>query len=192
MSLTIATIVEGHGEVQALPVLLRRFADALGYSIQVPMPIRVSRDRFLKKQEEFDRMIALAVAKSGESRRVLILVDADDDCAKELGARVSEQAQKLRPDVQFGVVCAVKEYECWFLAALDSLIGKRGIPQGALPPLDPESIRGAKEWLNQKSSQGYDPARDQAAYTQLMDIDQCRSARSFQKMEKEAIRLLSS
>ena len=46
----VAAIVEGDGEVAALPVLLRRIGEwrTPGYFIHVVTPIRVRRDQFLK------------------------------------------------------------------------------------------------------------------------------------------------
>ena len=49
----IATIVEGHGEVEAVPILLRRIAErvAPGIALEVPRPIRVKRHQILKARE---------------------------------------------------------------------------------------------------------------------------------------------
>nr|VFJ92719.1 MAG: hypothetical protein BECKLFY1418B_GA0070995_103820 [Candidatus Kentron sp. LFY] len=46
--ITIATIVEGHGEVKALPVLLRRLGPWLSPQchVEIESPIRVHRDAF--------------------------------------------------------------------------------------------------------------------------------------------------
>jgi len=51
MTSRVVPIVEGHGEVKALPVLLRRLCSWLtpdSYT-DVETPIRVRRDRFLNK-----------------------------------------------------------------------------------------------------------------------------------------------
>lgn len=83
----IASIVEGDGEVSALPVLLRRLASEWDSAVAInPLPpIRVRRDKFLNKDEEFRRQLLLAAAKSGENGWILIVLDADDDCPAELG-----------------------------------------------------------------------------------------------------------
>ena len=51
--ISIASIVEGDGEVAALPILLRRLAAELEPFVLVNAlpPIRVRRDRFLSKDE---------------------------------------------------------------------------------------------------------------------------------------------
>lgn len=75
--MSIASIVEGDGEVAALPVLLRRLAAewSPGAIVQALQPIRVRRDKFLNKDEEFRRQLLLAAAKSGEDGWVLIVLD---------------------------------------------------------------------------------------------------------------------
>ncbi|MGC9216666.1 hypothetical protein [Acidithiobacillus sp.] len=84
----IASIVEGDGEVAALPILLRRVGawQSPDKNFNVLPPIRVRRDRFLNRDDEFRRMLLLAAAKCGESGWILVLLDADDDCPSELGA----------------------------------------------------------------------------------------------------------
>ena len=57
---TIITIVEGQGEVFAVPILIRRIAAAVPSVVsQVPKPIRVKRNRFLK-ENELERYVDLA------------------------------------------------------------------------------------------------------------------------------------
>ena len=58
---TIIAIVEGDGEVQAVPILIRRIANAAapGLFPDVPKPIRVRRDRILKPGE-IERYVELA------------------------------------------------------------------------------------------------------------------------------------
>jgi len=59
----IAVIVEGHGEVQAVPVLLRRIAEevAPGVALTVARPMRVHRDRVLQKAE-LERYLDIAIS----------------------------------------------------------------------------------------------------------------------------------
>ena len=73
--IAIASIVEGDGEVAALPILLRRMGEWLTPSIGINLsqPIRVRRDRFLNRDEEFRRYLLLAAAKCGDSGWILVL-----------------------------------------------------------------------------------------------------------------------
>jgi hypothetical protein len=57
----------------------------------------------------------------------------------------------------------------------------------------PETVRGCKEWLSDKMSQGegYDEVNDQPALTQLFDLKTARAAcPSFEKCHRELTRLL--
>nr|VFJ77764.1 MAG: protein of unknown function (DUF4276) [Candidatus Kentron sp. FW] len=128
----IFTIVEGEGEVNAFPVLLRRLGEWLSpqCSVQVERPIRVPRDRFLKRKEEFRRFLWLAAAKSGDIGWIIILLDADDDCPARLGPEILERASVIVPHRQVSVILADREFEAWFLAAAPSLNGKRGFSYG--------------------------------------------------------------
>ena len=91
----IITIVEGSGEVAALPILVRRIAAAAlrGAAPQVPRPIRVRRDQFLK-ENELERYVDLAARQSGPDGGVLIVLDADDDCPPELASRILRRATR--------------------------------------------------------------------------------------------------
>ena len=123
---TIAAIVEGEGDVHALPVLLRRLAQTRGvFDFIIPTPIRVARDRFLRRDEEFRRMLLLASAKAGPGGTVLVLLDADDDCPADLAQESTVRARQILPGANLAVVIANREYEAWFLAAA------RRLPAGA-------------------------------------------------------------
>lgn len=63
--ISVASIVEGDGEVAALPVLLRRLSDwrTPGVPVTLLKPIRVHRDRFLRRDDEFRRHLLLAANK---------------------------------------------------------------------------------------------------------------------------------
>ena len=56
-------------------------------------PIRVRRDRFLNREDEFRRYLLLAAAKCGDQGWILILLDADDDCPAESAIQILRRAQ---------------------------------------------------------------------------------------------------
>ncbi|MCW7537396.1 DUF4276 family protein [Aquabacterium sp. A7-Y] len=182
---TIVTIVEGDGEVKAVPILLRRIAESHGvYDLDVPVPIRVHRDQFIQRQDEFQRKVLLAAAKAGLAGVILILLDADDDCPVELARAIGERASAVAPHKTISVVIANREYEAWFLAAADSLAGKRGLSPELQPPADPDALRNAKGWLSQRMPGGrYHEVLDQAAMTAIFDIDEAaRRSRSMRRL----------
>jgi len=192
----VASIVEGDGEVAALPVLLRRMSGWLSPEVHavVPPPIRVRRDRFLNRVDEFRRMLLLAAGKCGEDGWILVLLDADDDCPAELGADVLVRAQAIVPHRRLSVVLANREYESWFIAAQTSLHGRRGFSIDDHPAPDVERIRGAKEWLSAHMGGGrYRESTDQPAFSSLIDLDEARAnSRSFRKLCDEWLRFVAA
>lgn len=191
---TIVAIVEGPGEVDAIPILIRRIAAAALPSAapHVPRPIRVKRDRFLK-EHELERYVDLAARQSGPDGGVLIVLDADDDCPPELAATILRRATRARSDRPIKVVLARREYEAWFLAAATSIAGRRGLPGDITAPNEAESIRDAKGWLTSRMPPGraYKETRDQPALTSLFDLATARrGAPSFDKMWRTVTQLL--
>ena len=91
----IASIVEGHGEVQALPVLLRRLASVVDPETDLHLnpAIRVKVASFLDEKDGgyFEKYIELAArkAKAWPKSCVLILLDCEDFCPAELGPRTN-------------------------------------------------------------------------------------------------------
>ena len=188
MTVKVSAIVEGDGEVHALPILLRRIAQWLTPEcpVQILMPIRVPRMSLVNKPQEFSRHLQLAASKCGESGWILVLLDADDDCPKALGEQLRERAQQATPHRQVAVVLANREYEAWFIAAAASLEGHRSLriaPEDA--QTDAEQPRNAKGWLALRKADrsGYHPVTDQPALSARMDLQMAFDrSRSFRKL----------
>ncbi len=188
--ITVVPIVEGHGEVAAVPALLHRIGAKVSPDVGflINEPIRVSRDRFIRNSDdEFIRKLKLAALKCLNQGWILILLDADDDCPKELGVSILQRAQEVVPQSKVSVVLANREYEAWFLAAATSLNGVCGFEfhESSLP--DAESIRGAKEWLSKRITNGrYHEVQDQPVFTRRMDLEMALSrSRSLRKLCSE-------
>jgi Domain of unknown function (DUF4276) len=183
---TIVPIVEGDGEVQAFPVLLRRIAAARpqGSGFQVAKAIRVRRDRFINRPDEMRRMMLLAAAKAGPQGRVIVLLDADDDCPADLGARLQSEVSALVSHISSAVVLANREYEAWFIAAAASIDGVRGFSSVGVDIERCELTRNAKGAMGRHMPGGhYSPISDQAAFSERLDLDQARThSRSFRKL----------
>lgn len=195
MARRIATIVEGHGEVDAVPLLIRRIAETSqgASACELARPIRVGRQRLLA-EGELERTVELAARQAGEDGGILILLDADDDCPRSLAEIVRSRATIVRSDRTIRVVLAKREFESWFLAAAESLAGQRGLAQELRPPRDSEAVRGAKEWLSDRMPPGraYRPTLDQASLTARFDLALARArAPSFDKLCRDVESLLS-
>ena len=189
----IACIVEGEGEVAAVPILVRAIAANLypELAIEIPRPIRVNRYQVIK-DGELEREVELAAQKISGQGAIFIIFDSDDDCPAELGPTLLDRASQVRSDLPIAVVLANHEFEAWFLAAAESLRGKRGLKNDIHSPRAPEAIRNAKGWLSERmgDNRTYRETRDQPALTALFDLEQARQANSFDKCYREIVRLL--
>ena len=178
-------VVEGRGEVEAIPELIRRVVAHLSPSTfaRVQRPIRVKRNQIVQEQI-FKRYVERA-SRVGAKARVLVLLDADGDCPCELAADLMAWGRAARSDRLIRVVLAKREYEAWFIAAAESLADGGILQFTGSPPDDPEGIRNAKGWIAARMTAGrsYSPPKGQAALTRAFDIAQARrNSPSFDKM----------
>lgn len=191
----IAAIVEGHGEVEAVPILIRRIAETIdpGFVPRVLAPLRVPASRLLK-EGEIERSVEFAGRRLSGKGGIIVIVDCDWDagCPAKDGPSLLQRAVKARRDVPITVILAKKEFEAWFLAAAESLRGKYSLPEDLQSPSDPEHIRGAKEWLSAKMAPGrtYAETTDQPTFATLFDMNLARRADSFDKCFREITNML--
>ena len=180
----IQPIVEGHGDVAALPVLLRRFVVEAGVpAVGVGRPVRRPRQR-LVREDGVRQAVRLAIAQP-DCGAALVLLDGDADCPAELGPTVQAWAAAAAGNVPCRVVLAHREYEAWFLAAIESLRGQRAVRSDADSHPDPESPRGAKEQLEARMRPGatYLETVDQPAFSAVFSLSSAyRRSRSFRKL----------
>ncbi len=186
MTIPIVSIVEGHGEVESAPLLLRRLAAEIRpqHWIDASYPFRVPRDKLLKpgQLERYFRFAAAQAARGG----VLILIDAEDPdsgCPAKLRPLIQERITAIRNDTPTLIVIAKNEYEAWFLAAAESLRGQRGLRNDLGPRPNAEVIRGAKEWIQVRMEAGnrYSETVDQPALTAIFDLQSARQSPSFDR-----------
>jgi hypothetical protein len=185
MPIRIACIVEGHGEVASVPLLIRRIALTVDPAISVHVhTIRVAKSKLLKAGE-LERAVRLAGMRAAPNGGLLLLLDSDDDCPAQLGPALAARLHTSRSDLPCVVVLANREFECWFVAAAASF--------GIEAPPDPEAIRGAKEGIELHTPAGvYSPSTDQPSYTAQFDMDQARRAPSFDRCYRKVTALLET
>ena len=193
----IYPIVEGYGEVSAVPVLLRRFAHEVfeNYTIDVHRAHRLSKGQILTPPH-LENAVELAARKMSTYQRkaLILLLDSDLDCPAEIGIQLQERIHQSRPDIPHSVVLPKHEFEAWFLAAARSLRGKNSVLTTADPPDDPEGIIGAKEYLERRLMEGgasYSPTVDQPALSSYFSFQEARVCRSFRKLEADLQRLFN-
>jgi hypothetical protein len=186
----IVPIVEGQGEVEALPKLLYKLLSEMERTdILVGRPKNAHGCGNLLKQNGLERFLALALNEP-DCDAVLILIDADKECPRTFAEMLARGTKALQPQHSVVIVVAKCEYEAWFLASLETIAGKpiesrSGLPAGLTFNKDVESIVGAKAWLTNKMPEGriYKENEDQAPLTSLLDTALVRAkSRSFRRM----------
>jgi len=116
----IGLVVEGRGEQQALPLLLRRHrADSGDYRDILSAPVVChGRDKALMRNG-VEGFVATAAARPG-CRGVLVVLDAEGDAACQLGPELQRRAQ-LVTATPVAVCLAEPMYEGWLVASAETL-----------------------------------------------------------------------
>lgn len=116
-SKSIIAIVEGPGEMEAIPLLLRRLlTQNQQYQITIQPPINAHGLGNLTIVGGLEKFLKVA-QKRPLCSAILVLVDADVDCAKEIAAELADRARSHNPHIATAVVAAKFRYENWFLAS---------------------------------------------------------------------------
>jgi len=190
----IQPIVEGHGEVAAFPLLLRRLQDAaVNYEFGISHPIRRKRSELVA---EAKLRVAVQLAKATpDCVGILILLDADDDVVCTMGPQLLGWARSEAGEIPCEVVLANREYEAWFLASMESLRGSCGVSANATSHATPENIRDAKGAVQVCMNPGsaYSPTAHQPSLTAGINLAQVHlSCQSFRKLVRAYSALCTS
>ena len=184
----IVPIVEGDGEVEAVPRLLGKMLSGMGrYDLPIARPKNANGRKNLDKPGGLESFVELSW-RERDCGATLILVDADKECPIELAGSYTRRIQAM--GIRFSVAVAKCEYEAWFLASLTSIAGRdwqgrTGLPEGLEYPGEVEAIVGVKGWLDRQLPKGhsYQPTQDQAILTAMLDAGLARSrSRSFRRL----------
>lgn len=210
VDIVIAPIVEGYGEVYAVPVLLRRVWDRVsgGKRIHVLPPIRQPRTQLLQpppggrvevgaastpKEKGVEKAVRFAALKLGRYRTqgletlILMLLDADDDCPAQVGPGMLASIRDAAGGIDSTMVFAKYEFETWFGAAAASLGKHLKLRDEDGQDADAGGARRRKKWIAERfRGQRYSETIDQVALTRDMDLDACRrNSESFRKLWRE-------
>ncbi|MGP0064681.1 MAG: DUF4276 family protein [Isosphaeraceae bacterium] len=197
--------VEGEGEADAVPTLVRRLLTEKGDWHDILLDnnsFRVgSVDKLIKEDFHNWKRDLEASLKRSNVGGVLLILDGDiakvggkPFCAASLARSLAGAAMHVGAGRTFSVAVdfARQEYETWLIAGIASLAGRR-LSDGRL--IDPDAKapegdleagpRDAKGWLGAIVDGGYKPTRDQAVLTRLVDLEaiRARSLRSFRRLE---------
>lgn len=156
MTWTIAPIVEGHGDVVALPKLLFRIRT----DIRVTTPVRFPKSK-LTDPSELRRAASIALANIPlkHDGLILLLLDADDNCPAELGPRLLSVLEPCCPHVRCFVSVARREFESWIVG---------GIAEFDEP--EPERTGTPKARIATRNEGKYKEAVDQARFASRVDV----------------------
>jgi Domain of unknown function (DUF4276) len=171
----IVCVVEGHGEVAAVP----RLCTKVLHHIQAwqwivdAQPIRHPRSLLVDTASGcgagLAKVVTLAFRRPADA--VLVFCDADDDCAAKWGPRAAALVQQHG---RGAAVMATREYESWLLFARLRTHAHQGRPI--------EEIRDAKGALA-RLVPGYKPTVHQTRLTSDVDVPLlCELSRSFRKL----------
>jgi hypothetical protein len=208
----LVLFVEGEGEADAVPQLVKQLLteqaawDAVWLdeaAFRVGEVSKLLKDNY----REWKRKLGASLKRKNVGA-VLLVLDGDvnkvggkEYCAVEVARSLAKEAASVGGGATFSVavVFARQEYESWLIAGIESLAGKR-LPDGRMidknakaPEGDLEkSPRDAKGWFRSVVERGYKPTRDQAALTDLVDLQAIRKSklRSFQRLESAVAELV--
>lgn len=180
----IVPIVEGDGELDAIPVLLRRILhenfQVFDWEIGKPKKAH-SLPAFRRRLSDFIRYSQI----EPDATHILIVMDLDDGCPREELLSLVEEIRQTSPQIPVLVVLAHREYEAWFLASLPSLVEQNCLPANCVFDGEVEGIRGVKEWLTHQMPRGitYKETSHQASWSAQMDIGMAQGrSRSFRRL----------
>lgn len=193
MPLRVGLIVEGQGEYESIRTLLHRiWYEALGGdAIDVLRPFRRPQGTLLKKDGLKAAVDAVKIRlgpdiPGGLRTLVLILVDSEGACPKDLAPTLLSWAKEARSDANISCVLPHPMFETWFAAAAVSLRGINGLPVDLAEPDDPEGQGLGKAWLRRQLRRKYSETFDQPRFAARIDVTRCRQrSPSFDKLCRE-------
>ena len=196
--MSISAIVEGHGDEPAVRILAHRLLDS-----RSRWDARLSRihnakgkPRLLRKFEDF---VKYASFDEG-CQAVLVVVDADNHCPVDLAKGLSRRAVGLGLHIPVAIVVPHREFEAWFVAALDESADnpvrtRLQLDPEAVCPDNPDALRDAKGWLKGRMGRGrsYAETDDQPALAAALSIELASArSRSFRRLERALQELLAA
>jgi hypothetical protein len=193
--LVFASVIEGHGEEEALRVLITTILAAIVSDVYpiIARPFRVPWGTLVNVDGELERYAEMAIRDGGPTAKLIVVLDADDRCPAELGPQLLQRVKSRFPNNPASVNVADREYESWFIASSESIAHHVGSNAVFEVPSTIEEIRNAKGWLARNVlNRSYKEIGDQAAFSSIIDVPVARQrSQSFDRFCREVERLLS-
>lgn len=198
----IVPVVEGPGDAEALPILLRKI---LAHLQQVHIGVATAKNAHgcgnLERPGGLEKFVEYAF-RTPNCGGVLVVMDTDGNtrCPKTLAPTFAARVRANGTRKPVAIVFAKSEYEAWLIASIESIAGKQikgssGIIAGAVPPASCESIKNPKVWLEKhfRHPQAYKETLHQAPMSALINptLAIARS-RSFRRLVHAVSQLVDS
>ena len=175
------TLVEGHGEVEAVPVLLSRLGQHLGVHIPWAATLRWKNihlwDTGLGGRGGLSQGLEFLRYKRNVGG-VLVLRDEDDECPRRVAPEIATLIRNLDLPFKTAVTLLHPEYEVLFLPCMHRMQGL-GFPTHARwAGANWESRRDIKGWLSNQLPRGrsYKPTTNQKPMTRFIDFEELDTA----------------
>ena len=179
--------------MESLPVLIGQMARrvAPGFQLRIVRLVRTHGQQVVLP-DRLEHAVETAASKTGRDGRIMILLDSNRDYPQVLACASRRYKELARSARRIRVVLAKMEYEAWFMASADSLVGHCGITPSTTAVKHAESIRNAKGWLSRRmlGSRHYSSRDDQPALTRVFDLDAALSAPSVDKFWRDVHAIL--
>jgi len=184
----VALIVEGFGDVQAMPTLAARTGAILGTQIHAHNPIRAGCVTAVAREGELERFLKMAASRDG-LEAILVVLDLDDGCPGEMAASFIARYEAIKDEIVTPVrFCfCVREFEAWFLDNLEVL--KAGAPEydwdAEFVCADGSAKRDAKGLINSAMAKHYKEPIDQLKLTKKLELKALyQRSKSYRKFVK--------
>jgi hypothetical protein len=191
----LLAIVEGHGDVKAVPLLIRNILKAKGIHDVELLPTQ-RRGEYPSVAKDFDDYFLAAIK---ENAPILWVMDFDAkgcDCPYKAAQELLGRAAKLHPGWLIRIAFLVKEYEVLFLH--DENATRHVFPdlaKGKPFPSSPEKIRDAKGWISERlpSGMAYKETVHQEKITAQLNLDLLRQkSKDFAHLERAILKLIDA
>lgn len=180
----LLAVVEGEGEVAAVPALLARVFqhhERYDWFVDERRTMKVGAlAAFRKNIDKYSRYLRIQAPDA-----VLIVLDLDDGCPMNEAVELASALRLHGLPFPVSIVLAHREYEAWFLASLDSIAAEEPLLRGGSYDGEPESPRDCKGRLSAIMPEGqiYKPTLHQARFTRVLNIDAALAgSRSFRRL----------
>jgi hypothetical protein len=190
----ILPVVEGDGDLLAVPALIRRVAQAHGEYVDVCRPHK--RGELPKILSRFEDYWKTAMK---EGCPILWVMDYDCQACTDQAydvVRLHTRAQPLAQGRSFEFVFMVQEFETLFLADHETTRQVfPDIPETFQFPTNSEGVRDAKGWLSKARPKGaaYKPTQHQERLASQVDLARLRNrSPSFLRFERAVLKLLEA